>query len=184
LNKGSKVCALDIDGVLYPWPETFLNYASYYKSNYLIYDNLYDFEKEDLKYQIEVKESYRLSRTKATAGALEGSSEFTKKLKEKGYTIILLTARPYEKYEQIYSDTITWLNRHNILFDAIIWNEKKEQYLIEKFPNVEFVVDDDYNNAVKLRKAGIKTFLKNTLYNRDKEFDVRYDKFDEILERI
>ncbi len=178
-----KVAILDIDGILYPWPKEFLRFCLYYNINYK-FKNLYDFESSiDLSERLKIKDEYRKSGIKATANVIDGAVEFTNKLKELGYTIILVTARPYQKYQRIYADTLQWLNNHKIQFDAIIWEEQKEKYLIEKFPNAKFVVEDDIENALILSRNGFKVYLKNTIYNESKattENIIRFNNFNEI----
>jgi len=157
-----KVCAIDIDGILYPWPEAFVRFYT------LRYPNLLDvpftvIEKMPIFYQL--KEEYRLSGVKAREDVLPGAADFTQHLKDCGYTIILLTSRPYQKYQRIYADTLEWLNTHHIAFDAIIWNENKEKYLHEHFPHISFIVEDDAKNIVQLAGYGFKVFAKRTSYN-------------------
>lgn len=182
------IAICDIDGILYPWPETFLEFITereFNPFNEVRFNNLEEFEKYfDLKKQLELKDAYRKSGIKANADVVDGAIEFTYKLKELGYTIILVTARPYQKYQRIYADTLQWLNKHDIKFDAIIWNEDKEKYLIENFPSAKFIIEDDYKNALKLSNAGFKVFLKNTIYNENFNIEntkiSRFDKFEEI----
>jgi uncharacterized HAD superfamily protein len=138
--------------------------------------------------KLDFKEKYRLSKAKSTANVINGASEFTTKLRELGYTIIILTSRPYRKYHVIYNNTINWLVRHNIVFDAIIWEEEKEKYLVDKFPQTEFIVEDDIDNVKKLVQCGSLIFLKNTIYNANKVINsdnvIRFDDFTEIINRL
>lgn len=183
------IAILDIDGIIFPWPEVFLEFC---KEPIFLGANitsspkdLFEFEKRfDLKKQLELKDAYRKSGIKATAQVVNGAVEFTHKLKQLGYTIILVTARPYKKYQRIYADTLQHLNSHNVKFDAIIWEEDKEKYLIENFPNAKFIVEDDSKNAIKLYEAGFKVYLKNTIYNKKVSTEnttiTRFNNFDEI----
>ena len=180
----TKVCALDIDGILYPWPETFVEF---YQSQY---PDLKNFSFEDIErkpsIRSKLKDEYRLSGIKSRAEVIKGAPEFTNLLKEKGYTIILLTSRPYQKYQRIYADTLEWLNKHNIKFDAIIWEEHKEEYLAKNLSNIEFVIEDDKENIAKLKSYGFKVFGKMTKYNSSARIDgVRwFNNLDEIKDYI
>ena len=81
------------------------------------------------------------------------------------YNVVLLTARPYKKYFRIYSDTLKWLKDNNICYDAIVFDEEKEKYIINNFDpkQVAFCIDDDINNANKLSDSGFKVYLKKNL---------------------
>lgn len=165
-SKDTRVCAIDIDGVLYSWPEAYVDWV--HNNKYYPDLKISTFEElEDLNIKARLKQEYRLSGIKAIAKPNEYASELTQFLKDNKYTIILITSRPYWKYQRIYADTLQWLNTYNIKFDAIIWEEKKEEYLIKNFPDIQFVIEDDVSNANKLIRAGFKVFLKKTLYNKD-----------------
>jgi len=83
----------------------------------------------------------------------------------KNYNVVLLTARPYKKYFRIYSDTLRWLKENDICYDAIVFDEEKEKYIINNFEpeQVAFCLDDDIGNANKLHDSGFKVFLKKNL---------------------
>jgi len=179
----TKVCALDIDGILYPWPETFVEFckANYEKLKTATFEDI-----ENLNIKSRLKDEYRTSGIKAKAGVIDGASEFTNLLKEKGYTIVLITSRPYQKYQRIYADTLEWLNRHNIKFDAIIWEEHKEDYLAKNLSNVEFVVEDDPDNIQKLVNYDFQVFGKKTQYNENSRNSnaIWFSNLKQILENI
>lgn len=171
LKKDSKMCALDIDGVLFPWPDVYMKFV---EINYPEYSK-YSFEElESMPIKQEIKDAYRMSGIKSAADCINGASDFTKKLRKAGYKIILLTSRPYEKYFRIYADTLQWISKNNIIFDAIIWNHEKEKYLYENFKGmIKFVVEDDDENIKKLRNYGFKVFKKDSNI-----------EFDEIIKLI
>lgn len=181
----TKICALDIDGILYPWPEAFVDFCN---ANFAEFDGIATFKEIETNPNIrnKLKNEYRLSGIKATAGVIEGASEFTNLLKEKGYTIILLTSRPYQKYQRIYADTLEWLNKHDIKFDAIIWEDQKEDYLAKNLPYVEFVIEDDAENIAKLVSYGFKVWGKMTPYNSSTRINgVRwFNNLDELKDYI
>ena len=152
-----KIAFIDIDGVLADWPGGFLKWAGY--------KSLAQFKSEvDKKKQYEIKSEYRTCGIKAKLDVLSGAKEFMKTACEK-YNVVLLTARPYKKYFRIYSDTIQWLENNNICYDAIVFNEEKEKYIINNFnpEQVAFCLDDDINNANKLHDSGFKVYLKKNL---------------------
>jgi len=152
-----KIAFIDIDGVLADWPGGFLKWAGY--------KSLAQFKSEvDKKEQYRIKSEYRTCGVKATLDVLDGVRSFMESACEK-YNVVLLTARPYKKYFRIYSDTIKWLSDNDICYDAIVFDEEKEKYIINNFdPNqVAFCVDDDISNANKLHDSGFKVYLKKNL---------------------
>jgi hypothetical protein len=157
--KASKkqIAFIDIDGVLADWPGGFLKWAGY--------KSLEDFkENVDKKEQYRIKSEYRTCGIKAKLDVLSGVESFMKKTCEK-YSVVLLTARPYKKYFRIYSDTLKWLKDNNICYDAIVFDEEKEKYIINNFDTdkVAFCIDDDIQNANKLHDSGFKVYLRKNL---------------------
>jgi hypothetical protein len=152
-----KIAFIDIDGVLADWPGGFLKWAGY--------ESLAQFKSEvDKKEQYKIKSEYRTCGVKATLDVLDGVRSFMKSACKK-YNVVLLTARPYKKYFRIYSDTIKWLSDNDICYDAIVFDEEKEKYIINNFDpeQVAFCVDDDISNANKLHDSGFKVYLKKNL---------------------
>jgi NTP pyrophosphatase (non-canonical NTP hydrolase) len=149
-----KIAFIDIDGVLADWPGGFLKWAGY--------KSLKEFKSSvDKKEQYRIKSEYRTCGIKAMLSVLDGAKEFMKNACEK-YNVVLLTARPYKKYFRIYSDTIKWLKDNNICYDAIVFDEEKEKYIINNFDpeQVAFCLDDDISNANKLDDSGFEVYLK------------------------
>ncbi len=131
----------------------------------LKFNSLAKFKQEvDKKQQYKLKSEYRTCGVKATLNVLDGVKTFMKDACEK-YNVVLLTARPYKKYFRIYSDTIKWLSDNDICYDAIVFDEEKEKYIINNFDpkQVAFCVDDDISNANKLHDSGFKVYLKKNL---------------------
>ncbi len=172
LNKNKKIAIIDIDGILASWPKTFINFVNEKtNNNFKSYKDLRNNLERLLMFNL--KEQYRLSGIKKEMDVLFDATKFTKFLKKENYSIIIVTARPYEKYFRIYSDTLNWLNKNNILYDAIIWKQEKEKYIIEHFKkeNVAFCIDDDIDNINKLTTSGFKTFYipNELMFNNRKE---------------
>jgi hypothetical protein len=152
-----QIAFIDIDGVLADWPGGFLEWAGY--------KSLAEFKSQvDKKEQYKIKSEYRTCGIKAKLKVLSGVESFMKKTCEE-YNVVLLTARPYKKYFRIYSDTIKWLADNNICYDAIVFDEEKEKYIINNFDTdkVAFCIDDDIQNANKLHDSGFKVFLRKNL---------------------
>lgn len=158
IDKDQKVVGIDIDGVLGMYHEWFTEYCKQIWG--VAVDEFHEIQ--DLvgidKYE-EIKAAYRQSGWKAKMPAKPGAVEFTKALKEAGYQIIILTARPYKKYTRIYPDTLEFLRNNGIPFDAIIWDEQKHLKIIKQFPNMEFMVEDTPEIAMEVAKAGYPVYM-------------------------
>ena len=152
-----KIAFIDIDGVLADWPGGFLKWAGY--------KSLAQFKSEvDKKEQYRIKSEYRTCGIKGKLDVLDGAVSFMQETC-KNYNVVLLTARPYKKYFRIYSDTLSWLKENDICYDAIVFDEEKEKYIINNFDpeQVAFCLDDDIGNANKLHDSGFKVYLKKNL---------------------
>lgn len=158
-----KIAFIDIDGVVADWPNSFIQFVN--KNKNYTFDNLKQMT-EDLdrnEYYL-LKNEYRLSGVKSNMDKVPGILELLQYLRNNNIHIILLTSRPYKKIFRIYSDTLKFLDNNNIIYDAIIWEEEKEKYILENFKSdkVLFCLDDDINN-VNLLSNSFKTFLKTNV---------------------
>ncbi|HKL23422.1 MAG TPA: dUTP diphosphatase [Candidatus Nanoarchaeia archaeon] len=187
--KANKVVGVDIDGVLAAYPEHFLDfvnrkmgtdYSVESLTNYDIYEAL-DLPENVTK---ELKDKFRQSGEKRFIPITEGAREFLKKLRKNGYQIVLLSARPYKKYRRIFADTKEWLEKNNLVHDAILWDEDKCARLIREFgtDKVKFFVEDNLENANDVADVS-KVYLLDKSYNKGKikENVVRIDDLEQII---
>jgi len=183
------VVGIDIDGVLAEYPKGFLNFIKDETGinlnneeikTYNLYDAVGEIVGADKMKKL--KHKFRAEGHKRNLPVIPGAQEGLKRLRDQGKTIILLSARPYKEYPRIFGDTIDWLNKNNFDFDAIIWDEEKEEKIIKEFPNMKFMVEDNGNNALKIAQAGYKVYLINKTYNQGAVHKniIRVDGWDEI----
>jgi hypothetical protein len=175
ISNKEKIVIIDIDGVIASWPETFINFVNIHTDNY--FNNYSTMKKTvDRKLLIELKEKYRLSGWKSDMKMLFQANEFIDYLKDEGYTVVIITARPYKIYNRIYSDTINFLDKNKIKYDAIIWEQEKEKYIIEHFNKnqIAFCVDDDIRNVNQLSSNGFDTYYipNRMMYETEKEMEI------------
>ena len=184
--KTKKVCAIDIDDTLSDSTPFWIAYVNdKLKTSFNDLDEM----KNTLSYKQykKLKKEYRVSGIKANIPALPGASELTKKLKERGYHIIIITARPANDYPELTKITNQWLRDNNIEYDGIIFDKDKHVKVLEKAPNLSFSVNDHYTEALLLAKWGYNTFLLDNRYNRrDHPNDFRGDiiRVNNLLEII
>jgi len=174
LLKDENIIGLDLDGCIADYPKSYYDFI--YKQTgkrveddgtYNIYENVAKvFGEEKAK---ELKSLYRETGEKRFIEKLDGASEFAKVARKKGYKIIILSARPCKEHPRIFADTIEWLKKNDIEYDAIIFDNKKEERIINKFPNLKFMIDDEPVTAVRIAKKGYKVFLVDKKYNKTAE---------------
>lgn len=159
-NDGRSVVICDIDGVLSDYPLTFLNYVAEceeYHGNKDIRQKIFSKPVDNLDLYsflenivptdslMEYKRLYRTSGAIRKESVMDGAKTFLHKLKESGYYVILLTSRPFHKYNNLYLDTHMWLKSNGLEFDMLLHDSKKRDKITKILSDstVKFVVDDD-----------------------------------------
>lgn len=203
-TKDRKIVICDIDGVLSDYPKNFLNYvkkqegdkitaetAEYFKESNVTEIDLYTYlrgivPQDSLK---KYKHLYRSQGFTRDEEVIEGSREFLESLHRKGYYVVLLTSRPFEKYKSLYLDTFVWLSEKGFVYDMLLNDSKKRDKVSEllETSQVEFVIDDDPRLIRNLASIDSlkKIYIFDKPYNQDiKESDkvVRISHFGEIPE--
>jgi uncharacterized HAD superfamily protein len=112
------------------------------------------------------------------------AAEFTKKLKELGYKIIILSSRPHKEYKRIMVDTIEWLHENDIKYDAVYWHPEKHIFILKDVPFINFMVEDDPHAANAVASLGYKLFLLSRPYNKDAYINENIVRINNLLEII
>lgn len=162
-----KVCAVDID-------DTIANSSEHFTQTYNI------IHQSDFKNRLEIKNAipelwyedfkkyFRESGEKLHIPVKEGAKELCDYLKEKGYKIVLISARPYETYSRIFPDTMEWLKNNEINYDALYFEKDKHIKILKRIPNISFILEDDVEYAKEVSQLNYKVFL---LTNKEVRFD-------------
>jgi uncharacterized HAD superfamily protein len=160
-----KVCAFDIDGVLNYYPQPWVDFLNQWLDT--TFADLTE-AKDSIPYSKyrELKFEYRESGYKAKLQVREGAVELTRRLKEKGYTILILTARPFHEHKSLFKQTIDWLNIGDIRYDGIIFGRDKHIQVLDRAPSTRFIIEDHRYYANLVAKWGYRTFLLDNRYNR------------------
>lgn len=115
-------------------------------------------------YKEEFYQNGRFSELKPVAGAREGM----RTLRDEGFKIIIITARPQWQYPRLYADTIQWLVRHGIPYDLLVFDKDKAeaiyQYITPAWPM--FFVEDHARNALGLEAIGVDVMLFDCPHNQ------------------
>jgi len=119
---------------------------------------------------------------------LKGAKEFLQSLRDKGYWIQYLTARPSEKLRCLY-DTFYWIDKFDLQYDAIDFSTEKFRWCAQsKYYDdnkIAFAIDDSPKHAEEYANHGIRVKVPRRSYNQKINADVDYyDTFEELLETI
>jgi uncharacterized HAD superfamily protein len=89
-------------------------------------------------------------------------------LKEKGYWVQLLTARPHDNLKCVY-DTYSWLRENNVVYDNVAFSSEKYRWLADKpfFKRgaIKFAIDDSPKNASEYAHHGVQVYVPKRSYN-------------------
>jgi len=175
INKGKKVCGIDLDDVLLDSIPAWINYAnqciynlseiSKKKYSWIKeYNDLYDLKKNIPYYYYRLfKAQYRLSGVKKHLQLRPCAYSLLKWLDFNGYKNVILTAR-----DQSISgnDTYDILMAHLPFFSEVIFDKMKHIRILEKFPNMIFMIEDNREIANIVGKWGYRVFLVDNKYNQ------------------
>lgn len=185
LENTDKICGIDLDGVLVDYPKCWLDFINLKTGRN--FKNLLE-AKASLSYNEYrfLKHYYRASGYKRNLPAKPNATEFIQKLKEKEYKIFILTARPFDKYENLFADTIHWLQQYKIDFDGILFGKDKHIQILYHFPKLNFMVEDHRGIANLVANWNYKVFLLSNEYNIGEIHQnvIRVNNLLEILEYI
>ena len=156
-SSNEKVAVIDIDGVLNNYP---LNFVDFFQSNGFEYEDIKTFKLNDFANYSAQKHCFRAQGHEANGKLVKGVNEKLKNI-QKNHKIVLLTARPYEEYSRLFSDTVQWLEDNEVPYDFIFFSKNKEEWLLNNFKKeqIALVVDDQINNVTQLMKYFSNVFL-------------------------
>ena len=206
-----KICAIDLDDTLCFSTEKFLEYCkdfshfgkgfieisgeirreitSSQEMSFYFWPNINNFEnlialKKKVPYYFYrlIKNEYRNSIYKSTIEPREGAQKFLQELAEAGYSIIIMTARDL-KYSK---KTIDWLERYEMIYHGIIFGKNKHIDILQRYPNLDFMIEDNRSIANNVAKWGYKVYLMSNIYNEG-ELDDNVERtfsYLEILEDL
>ena len=118
------------------------------------------------------------------------AKNFLSELKEAGYWIHILTARPDDNLNCFY-DTFDWLNRHNLYFDDISFSAEKFRWCAKsKYYDagaIKFAIDDSPKHATEYATHGLLCYVPKKPYN-EKQWNINgvvpYDTFSDLLKYL
>jgi uncharacterized HAD superfamily protein len=163
--RNKEVVVFDIDGVINTYPQCFLEWVDQkYKKKHSTLEGMK--RKIGIEQYEHFKEQYRLSGDKANQPVNNKMVSFMRFLKEKKETIVLYTTRPVNRYKRIYSDTLKWLRKRKIPFDAIYWTDYQKEDFYKLGLKIKYIVEDTYENSLLFSREGHKVYLVDSYYNK------------------
>ena len=122
----------------------------------------------------------------AKLSPINGALEFLDELKEKGYWIQILTARPKDNLRCFY-DTYRWLSENKVSFNRVDFSSEKfvwcaqSPYYDEQ--RIEYAIDDSPKHIHEYAMHGIKVYAPKMSYNihlADDDNVTMFDSFNDI----
>ena len=92
----------------------------------------------------------------------ENASLITKKLKDDGHELCIITSRPNYKYKDLHKRLEKWFADNNIVVDIIYTNIKNKGHYCKK-KNIDLLIDNDIAQIEEANKYHIKTILFNNI---------------------
>jgi len=164
MKDAKKVIVVDIDDVLCDYNKFFTSkFNDAYGTDC---DSVFVIKEEHPKEYIDFKHHYRVTGYKREVPVIKNAKSMCSYFHKLGYKILLISSRPYKKYFRIFSDTLYWLKKNNIAFDALYFDENKYEKIMKEFPQTNFFIDDMRNNANSVGEMGFKVFLLNKQWNK------------------
>jgi dimeric dUTPase (all-alpha-NTP-PPase superfamily) len=112
---------------------------------------------------------------------------FMQSLKDYGYFIQILTARPESNLRCCY-DTYSWLINNKIPFDRLAFASEKLRWCMQSeywvMGGIDFAIDDSPKHSAEYAKHGVKVMLPNKSYNKeiqDHSNVIVYENLSEII---
>jgi phosphoglycolate phosphatase-like HAD superfamily hydrolase len=183
------VVAVDIDGVLNDYPRSFLRWVSSRelgsRTDREGYATLAELRAEvGPRRYLELKDAYRESGAKREQGVREGAKELLDGLRSNGLPVVIISKRPYWRFYRIYADTLEWLDANGLFADAVLFHPEKHRTILESFPKLLAMIEDDPEVAEEVSAAGYDVVLVRSELNEGIEGKDIVERPDEALAKI
>lgn len=185
-----KVVGVDIDGVLNDYPQEFCEWLLRNAEEFRDRGDVpfLSTAKEELgpRRFLELKDKYRESGEKRRQRVRAGAKKLLDGLRAEGMSVVLLSARPYWRFSRIYADTLEWLDAGGLRHDAVLFHQEKHRKIVESFPDLLAMVEDDPVIASEVAAVGIPVVLVTNELNKSRVVDgvTRVDGPEEVLAAV
>lgn len=122
----------------------------------------------------DIKLAFRQGGMKRTMPVMYDAGPFLMGLRAAGAEVWLATARPYNRLDSVDPDTRAWLDRNQLFFDYLLYDDDKYTVLAERVDKTRVVaVLDDLPEQIDAATAVFGSsvpILMRTPYNQDAEY--------------
>lgn len=184
---------VDIDNVLSNFNEVlltdYINHDKELRNNGIINKDVYIRKMFDWT-EDEENQYYKenIERLASLLQPIKDCSKYIKVLREKVYSIYIISGRNNGEYSDPYKMTIEWLEKYNIEYDKLILTNaynSEEKAKVCRENNISIMIDDSTRILTEVDKYGIKALLMDTPYNIEKGNNLtRVQNWKEIYEYI
>lgn len=100
---------------------------------------------------------------------IAGAREALDQLRDDGWKIVIITARPTWQYKTLYADTIQWLKDHRIQFDLILFSKDKAEAIYDHiFPaRPTYFIEDRSKHVLELVEIGVPVLMLDYPWNQN-----------------
>jgi len=126
------------------------------------------FQAGSLTEQEQIKAEFRRTGGYLELPPIPGSREGMKRLRAAGYKLVVLTARPYQRYNRLYADTMEWLVKYGIDHDMLLFERDKAEAICEHiYPaKPRYFIEDRAKHALEIADLEIEVLLIDAPENR------------------
>jgi phosphoglycolate phosphatase-like HAD superfamily hydrolase len=136
-----------------------------------------------------IKFNFRASGGFADLPPIKGAPEALREIKNMGYSIVVITARPHHRHKRLYADTLNWMKKHDAPADLILFERDKAEAICEYvYPAKPLCfVEDRAKHAMEIAAIGVPVLLLGDESNKDTPKDKliqRVANWADIVEQI
>ena len=110
-----------------------------------------------------VLHQFRVSGEHAGLPLMPGARELLQLVRARHWAIILLTARPIDRYPNLHSETLRWLHTNDLPFEWVWWARDKGEAIraLNPTPYIVWAVDDEFQYVEQIASTGHDVFWLN-----------------------
>jgi hypothetical protein len=166
------VVALDIDGTLADWHSHFLQFGEQYLGRKL--PNTFNGSNElsdelglDKRVYHDMKLAFRAGGFKRWMPAFSGLKRLSHCLLRSGAEVWITTTRPWMRMDSVDPDTRHWLDRNNVLYHGLLYDENKYEILCDRVDSIRVVgvLEDQSEYFDEAKSLDLPVIHRRTRWN-------------------
>lgn len=120
---------------------------------------------------------------------IKGAVEGLRAIRDAGWKIVLITARPQWQYKRLYSDTVEWLEQYGVEYDLLLFNKDKAEAIYEYIlpARPAWFIEDMEKHAKQVAGIGVPVLLLAWDYNEGvngNKLITRVKDWPEIVQKV